>query len=237
MAPHRRRRIITSRRRREDEGEDGGSAAGDIEDDSLSEGTMSNLDEDPDDGEGSEASEGADVPQSHGQVRTGAEEAQQLEGKSSSPGKGMFSATVSDTEAMLNGMKLTEEADNMGEIRFDDMKADLDEVEAMAQRPKSEESSRGQKQQETSAAESREWEHENYIRERDANPAFVPTRGNFFLHDKRNTEDFGNGYRGNNNRPKGRPHGLIVDSSMGRYVIHFDFFWIHVVCLLSMPVY
>ncbi|KAF4979041.1 hypothetical protein F66182_17310, partial [Fusarium sp. NRRL 66182] len=61
-------------------------------------------------------------------------------------------------------------------------------------------------------AERKRREHEEYIKARDENPAFVPTRGGFFLHDKRSTD----GNRSHVNKSKSRPYGLIVDGNVGR---------------------
>ncbi|PGH10680.1 hypothetical protein AJ80_07436 [Polytolypa hystricis UAMH7299] len=214
MAPHHRRRIIPSRRRAEDDGEEG-SIEGEFEDDSLSEGTATtNLDEDEDaDVEGSDSSDhettaSMDLGRGKGQAGAGKEKRQQG-GKSTSTVKIPFSVQMSDTEAMLNGMKLSEEVNGMSEINFDDMNADLHCGQARTQSV-----DRKTHRRETFAERKRR-EHEEYLKERDSNPAFVPTRGGFFLHDKRNTDSPSNGYR-QNNKAKSRPHGLIVDSNVAR---------------------
>ncbi|KAL2009210.1 hypothetical protein VTN00DRAFT_7404 [Thermoascus crustaceus] len=218
MAPHRRHHIGTSRRRRrEDEGEDEGSIDGALEDDSLSEGSVvSNQDDDDADGEGSDASEDdtSVSPQadgSNGQVNGRVHEAEaQPEGRSASPGKRPFASTMSDTEAMMNGLKLSDRASEVAEIHFDDMKEEPDsQAGRTPSAPPPTESKR------ETFAERKRREHEEYIKERDENPAFVPTRGGFFLHDKRSTEPDTNGYRPST-KPKSRPYGLIVDGNVGR---------------------
>ncbi|PGH34458.1 hypothetical protein GX50_02726 [[Emmonsia] crescens] len=223
MAPHRRSRIA-SRRRREDEGDEDGSMDGDLEDDSLSEGTLSAHEDDDADEEGSDLSENdtaagpEEIQATNGRAQAAGRgeggEAQQG-GKSVSPVGRLFGATVSDTEVMLNGMKLSRGPEGVEEIHFDDMKEERDNSVAT---PKSA-NNKGPRGE--TFAEKKRREHEEYIKERDSNPAFVPTRGGFFLHDKRNTNSPPNGYRSpynsnNNNKPKTRPHGLIVDSNAVR---------------------
>ncbi|KLJ08363.1 hypothetical protein EMPG_16209 [Blastomyces silverae] len=223
MAPHRRSRI-PSRRRREDDGDEDGSINGDLEDDSLSEGTISAHEDVDADEEGSDLSEKdttarpEEIPATNGRAqvlgRHEGDEAQ-LRGKSTSAVGRLFGATVSDTEIMLNGLKLSVGPEGVEEIHFDDTKEEQDSVVAT---PKSA-NNKGSRAE--TFAERKRREHEEYIKERDSNPAFVPTRGGFFLHDKRNTDSPPNGYRppynnNTNNKPKTRPHGLIVDSSAAR---------------------
>ncbi|EEH34981.2 hypothetical protein PAAG_06028 [Paracoccidioides lutzii Pb01] len=196
MAPHRRSRIA-SRRRREDDGDEEGSIDGDLEDDSLSEGTISAHEDDADE-EGSDMSEDdttgpVERLSTNGQVLTtngddrgergqgeqrGERGQRQRRDESISPAKPVFGATVSDTEAMMDGLKLSEGAEGVQEIHFDDMKIEL------VATPKSA-NNRGYRRE--TFAERKRREHDEYIKERDSNPAFVPTRGRFFLHDKRNT--------------------------------------------------
>ncbi|KAL1966007.1 hypothetical protein VTN77DRAFT_4947 [Rasamsonia byssochlamydoides] len=215
MAPYRRRKIGASRRRREDEGEDEGSIAGELEDDSLSDGSVVSNQDDDADGEGSEASEDdssvsprADRP--NGYVN-GVHEGGAEKGRSPSPGKRLLASTLSDTEAMMNGMKISD-ADQVAEIRFEDMKEEQEDKDdnQTGRTPSAAESKR------ETFAERKRREHEEYIKARDENPAFVPTRGGFFLHDKRSTEPDTNSHRPFNNRSKSRPHGLIVDGNVGR---------------------
>lgn len=219
MAPHRRSRFA-SRRRVEDEGEEDGSVYGEIEDDSLSEDSASSHpgDEvDEGDGEASEVAE-QDIPEAtngHGQSRSPKETRgkQSASGrKRSSPKKNLFESKASDTEAMMNGLTLMEEGEKMEAIDFEDMKGDAD---AAATSSRQGSNNKGGKRE--TLAERKRREHEEYTKEREENPAFVPTRGNFFLHDKR-TDTPQNGHR-NSNRVKSKPNGLIVDSNAPRYVL------------------
>ncbi|OAX84767.1 hypothetical protein ACJ72_00847 [Emergomyces africanus] len=212
MAPPRRRRIA-SRRRREDEGDEDGSMDADLEDDSLSEGTLSAHEDDDADEEGSNLSENDTTAGSEDKqaVNGRAQAASRdeggevpLGGKSASPVRRLFGATVSDTEVMLNGMKLSNGPEGVEEIHFDDMKEGRD-IAVATPKSANNKGSRGE-----TFAEKKRREHEEYIKERDSNPAFVPTRGGFFLHDKRNTSSPPNGYRAaynsnSNTKPKTRP--------------------------------
>jgi CASC3/Barentsz eIF4AIII binding len=210
-ARHQKHRIGASRRRREDDGEDEGSAAGDFEDDSMSEGSLpSHLGDDDDaDGEGSDLSEddgGATAPhvdRRNGHKRTGGHREQE---KLNAPFKPTLTATVSDTEAMMNGLRVSESAEEITEeIHFDQLNKPEDKIGRAPSAPPTE------SRRETFAERKRR-EHEEYIRARDEDPAFVPTRGGFFLHDKRSTD----GHRPHVNKSKSRPYGLIVDGNVGR---------------------
>lgn len=189
----------------EDEGdEEEGSLAGEVDDDSLSEGSaISNADDDAD-AEGSDVSEddGLASPadsRRNGHVNGHAKEAKKVQSEPAEPkAKGISTATT-DTEAMMNGIKIPEAASGVSEIHFDDMGEGLDDSApaASATQPK------GQTRE--TPAERKRREHEEYLKERDQNPAFVPTRGGFFLHDNRSAAPGANGYRlSNRGKPKGR---------------------------------
>lgn len=218
MAPHSRRHVGASRRkRRDEEGEDEGSVDGGLEEDSLSEGSIiSHQDDDDADGEGSDESEDdASVPsqsdriESHrvnGRVR---EVDGQSGRKSASPVKQHFASTVSDTEAMLNGIRISEGDGQVAEIHFDDSKAHVDRPARTPSAPPAE-------QKRENFTERKRREHEKYVKEWDENPALVPTRGSFFLHDKRSTESGTGGHNKSSNKSKSRPYGLIVDGNVRR---------------------
>ena len=200
----------------EDEGEDDGSVYGEIEDDSLSEDSASSHPGDEGDGDASdvtehelhEATNGQGQSQSPKEARRGKSSA--AEQMRASPKNSLFESKVSDTEAMMNGLTLTEEGEKMEEINFEDMKEDMDTTAASNRQG----NNKGGKRE--TIAERKKREHEEYAKEREENPAFVPTRGNFFLHDKR-IDTPQNGHR-NSNRVKSKPHGLIVDSNAPRFV-------------------
>jgi len=210
MAPPRRRHVGASRRkRREDEGEDEGPPTGDVEDDSLSEGSADSHQEEEDaDGEGSDSEDDTATA-----TEAGKPNGDQVNGRnlgqprrsSTLPGKPGLKATVSDTEAMISGLKISGQAGE--EVRFDE----TEEGRAL-QTGRTPSAPPTEPKRESFVKKRRE--HERYVKERDQNPAFVPTRGSFFLHDKRTNE-------GGNGRPfnkgKSRPVGLIVDGNARRY--------------------
>ncbi|PYH90555.1 hypothetical protein BO71DRAFT_452687 [Aspergillus ellipticus CBS 707.79] len=223
MAP-RRHNIGASRRRRRDEGEDEGSLDGELEEDSLSEGSViSHQDDEDADGEGSDDSgdelsvsrdAGHRAPQPNGRRMPAA--SQKLGRRhSASPGKRHMVTAMSDTEAMMNGMRLSDEATVVAEIHFDEMKGESGQPtgrtpSAPPTEPKRE-----------SLAEKKRRDHEQYTKEKDENPAFVPTRGSFFLHDKRSTDTVTNGYKPFT-KPKSRPYGLIVDGNVRKNQVKPD---------------
>lgn len=213
---HRRNIGASRRRRRDDEGEDEGSGNEDLDDDSLSDGSViSHPDDDDADGEGSEASDDeasiprqenkTNGPQVNGRAAQTAQAAERR--KSASPAKPLITSTVSDTEAMLKGMKASSEGSGVAEVHFDQLKEAPD---AQPRRTPSEPPTKPRKE---TLAERKRREHGRHVKERDANPADVPTRGSFFLHDKRSSDAGPNGYRPSN-KPKSRPYGLIVDGNV-----------------------
>ncbi|KAL1956568.1 hypothetical protein VTO42DRAFT_7039 [Malbranchea cinnamomea] len=213
--PHRRRSRFAIRRRIEDEGEEDGSFCGDLEDDSLSDDTMSSHPDDDCDGEGSDVTEQElHEGSGHGDGRLPknphSASLPAKEGKSASRTKNPFDNRVSETEAMLNGMKLTEESEKLEELHFDDLKESLEDAVT---------TSNGQGKGKTSKRENHVEkigrEHEQYLKERDQNPAYVPTRGGF-SHGKRSTNSPPNAHWNSNHRSKSKPHGLIVDSNAPR---------------------
>jgi hypothetical protein len=185
------------------------------DEDSMSDGSLpSHLGDDDDaDGEGSDVSEdessvtqhGSTAKDGHARAGRGGKRADSAE-KLDVPFKPTLTATVSDTEAMMNGLKLSASAgQEIEEIEFDSMGKAEDKIGRAPSAPPTE------SRRETFAERKRR-EHDEYIKARDENPAFVPTRGGFFLHDKRSTD----GHRSHVNKSKSRPYGLIVDGNVGR---------------------
>lgn len=209
MAPARRHIGASRRKRREDEGEEESSLAGEVEDDSLSEGSAdSRQDEEDADGEGSESEDDttttAGVEKVNGGLANGRDLLQPRRRSSKSPGKPGLKTTVSDTEAMLNGLKVSGGEDVCsGEIEEGREIQPGRTPSAPPTEPK----------REPLTARKRR-EQEKFAREREQNPVLVPTRGSFFLHDKR-TNEAGNGRT--SNKGKSRPYGLIVDGNARRY--------------------
>ena len=217
MSPHRHNIGASRRRRRDEEGEDESSINDELEDDSLSEGSVITHQEDDADGEGTEESDDDDVSSKSPQVnkinghqangRTLRTSRQHDSHNSGSPEKPSMGSTVSDTEAMMNGMKVSDQTSGMAETHFDDLKEESDPQTGRTPSAPPTDPSR------ETFAERKRREHEKYVKERDTNPAFVPTRGSFFLHDKRSSDTGSNGYRPFN-KSKSRPYGLIVDGNV-----------------------
>lgn len=191
----RQKKVVASRRRREDEGEEEGSVAGDLEDDSLSEGSVISNGDDDADVEASDISEDetAKTPcpgPAVGQPESTLPTERHNKGPSPQTTDSEF-VTSSDTKAMMNGLKLGD-GKNVPEVDFDGPTAD-----ATDSRPRSNIS------RETPAERSRR-EHLEYLKQRNENPAFVPNRGGFFLHDNRAAHSGPNGFR---ESPRGRGRG------------------------------
>lgn len=191
MAFNGRKKVVASRRRREDEGEEEGSVAGELEDNSLSEGSMLSNGDDDADVEPSDISE------------EDATKAQHSEQKVSQPSPslttdrdrikpeaqvvGSVFATSSDTNAMMNGLQLAEKRDVVA-VEFDDTTVNATEssVEHSISQPEA--------LREGPTQRSRR-EHLEYLKQKKENPAFVPNRGGFFLHDNRAVPSGPGGFR------------------------------------------
>ncbi|KAL5334182.1 hypothetical protein BJX70DRAFT_391618 [Aspergillus crustosus] len=202
------------RRRREDEGEDEGSLDGELEDDSLSEGSViSQQDEEDADGEGSEESEddnasveNPDKYQINGRVPEGPRRRH-----SASPKKATLAKAISDTETMLNGLNISGDGKDIPEMHFDDMREELGQTARTPSAPPPP-PTEGTKEVPT---ERTRFDNDRSGRGKGQDPTAVPTRGSFFLHDKRST-DFGTNGHKPFNKPKSRPYGLIVDGNVRR---------------------
>ena len=204
MRAPRRNNLLVSRRRTDDDGEDEGSVAGGIDDDSSSQASaISDADNDADaDGESSGYSD-VGIPN-----KTGNEGNEEQESRKESNGKVVepiaaakmpsFSASMADTEAMMNGMKIVDNGTNADEIDFDNAE---ERPEAVPVQPAENQGPSASDRTET-LGERRRREHEEYKKKRDEDPAFVPNRGGFFMHDHRTTAPGQNGFR-----PSGRGRG------------------------------
>ena len=82
---------------------------------------------------------------------------------------------MADTEAMMNGLKIDEAAQAQEAVDFETMNRETAVAPAVVAPTAPNE--RGIPPQRR--------EHEEYRKKRDADPAFVPNRGNFFMHDTR----------------------------------------------------
>ena len=207
MVNSRRKNDIRLRKRREEEGEDDeGSVAPGAEDDSMSEeSAISDGDEDGD-GDISETSDLETFSITNGHAKQSpANGHRKLENKGHgrrNPQAGNPSEAIAanDTEAMMKGLQITPaERDDKG-IDFEDLAETNDDTAAETQ-TKQEVAGKPM-----SFAEQRRREHEEYKKKRDADPAFVPNRGGFFMHDQRNVNGGPSGFRpfGGKIRGKGR---------------------------------
>lgn len=193
-----RRKNLIDKRRTDDDGEEDHNAAGGVDDDSSSQGSIvSDLDDDAD-AAGSESSlvetpskiairrknGNKKVTASNGNATVSAEAAPVVP----------FSATLNDTETMLNGMNISENNHATEEVHFDTVDEPADTPAAAAQEPSSMRSEM--------LIDRKRREHEEYKKKRDADPAFVPNRGGFFMHDHRSAAPGQNGFR-----PSGRGRG------------------------------
>lgn len=192
MPSSRGKRVVASRRRREDEGEEEGSMAEDLEDDSLSEGSIISNGDDDADIEPSDISE-EDVVQAQNN-RSGPAQPDptltttipNLEEPSAKATSSKF-VTLSDTSTMMNGLKVSEGKD-IPVVDFDQVVAETTDsvVESSMLRAKI---------SVDPPAERSRREHLEYLKEKKENPAFVPNRGGFFLHDNRAASSGQNGFR------------------------------------------
>lgn len=205
MAGLRRKNPVASRRRVDDEGEDdAGPDAGEVED-SLSEGSVS---ADDDAADGSDASQVDDASNtspkiakavSNGHAKVSSKETTYT--KNPPLDSVRVANGVSDTDIMLNGISISNHNGVAEEVHYDDL-------QTMANQSTSTESSTQMDQPQETPLERRRREHEDYKKKRDADPAFVPNRGAFFMHDHRHAGPAANGFRPFG-RGRGRGRGVI----------------------------
>ena len=103
---------------------------------------------------------------------------------------------LKDTEAMMNGLSLAETATGAEEVDFETGEP-TDSAPAVglpAGRPET-------------LGDRRRREHEEYKKKRDSDPAFIPNRGAFFMHDSRSAPGQ-NGFRPIGGRGRGRGGGV-----------------------------
>lgn len=187
MAPP--RRAIVRRRRRDAE-----EATEDERGDSQSEASF--LSDEDADADASDLSESESVATRNGAPRP-------PNGQATAPPAATTSAPMTDTEAMMNGLKISHEA---AAVEFDTMSAGPVVPDAPAQQAP-DTFQAGPAKQET-LAERRRREHEEYKKKRDEDPAFIPNRGAFFMHDHRSHGAGSNGFKPYG-RGRGRGRGVV----------------------------
>ncbi|KAF4555851.1 Hypothetical protein D9617_2g058160 [Elsinoe fawcettii] len=115
----------------------------------------------------------------------------------SSPKKHMTSAagpsftTSADTQVMMNGANAASRASAENSVSFDDLAAQ----NQSSSEPKTE-----------TLPERRRKEQDDYKQKQEADPTFIPSRGNFFMHDPRGPDQRGFGSMG---RGRGRGRGFV----------------------------
>jgi hypothetical protein len=206
MAPHRHRKdLAASRRRVEDEGdEEGVLDAADLDDDSLSEGSVSSDEEEvhgvdeisPVDVVSAVSSE---LPKVNGKTKRKPKETKSGNGVTPHPNKSHANGST-DFEMMINGLKISDQNGTAEGVDFEDLRDEADVQEEPS--PAIVNSTAQMDRPQEAPYERRRREHEEYKKKRDADPAFVPNRGAFFMHDHRHAGPAANGFR-----PFGRGRG------------------------------
>jgi hypothetical protein len=113
---------------------------------------------------------------------------------------GLFQITA-DTEAMMKGMSLSDAGG--GAIQFGEM----DEPVQVPGRAHAGATANGRAER---PSDRQKREHQEYRQKRTADPAFIPSRGNFFMHDTRGTPN-GQGPAPNRGTPtRGRGRGALL---------------------------
>ncbi len=195
----RRRKIIGHRRRIEDEDDAGPDAMPDLDDDSVTDGSIGSDEHDPADDsdtsnidDASPTSPSARKPLGNGHPkpgfrrRTGSEPLR-------SPAAKPVQPVIADAESMLSSLSLADKENRADEIHFDDVKQGLPAKDAAPIVVSS--SAATHQQPRLPQQEVKRREHEEYRRKRDEDPTFVPNRGAFFLHDHRHAGPAANGFR------------------------------------------
>ncbi|KAF3058472.1 hypothetical protein GL218_05764 [Daldinia childiae] len=217
VAAIRRRKMIGHRRRVEDEGEDeGGLEQLDIDDDSLTDGSMASEDPDPaDDSDTSNVDEASPTtpaaPKLTSQAANGNGNVKRTHTKSSGghPTKGSRKTgpnAVSDTEFMMSNLNISDEAAPVQVLNFEEsMESQSKSSAPIVVSSNSAVANPDSSQDPTT--DKRRKEHDEYRRKRDEDPWFVPNRGAFFMHDHRHAGPSANGFRPFGRGPRGRGRG------------------------------
>ncbi|KAF2193484.1 hypothetical protein K469DRAFT_550246 [Zopfia rhizophila CBS 207.26] len=101
-----------------------------------------------------------------------------------------------DTEMMMNGLKISDQAAEDEVVDFETGTAAVESTSTPSGRPET-------------FAERKRREHEEYKKKRDSDPAFIPNRGAFFMHDQRSVPGQ-NGFRAHlRGGGRGRGRGAV----------------------------
>ncbi|KAI2624106.1 hypothetical protein GGS21DRAFT_546993 [Xylaria nigripes] len=228
----RRRKLIGHRRRVEDEGEDeGGPDQLDIDDDSLSDGSLASDDADADGADDSDTSNVEDASPTSPPVKKVAGKNVSTNGNKKSHSKPTVGSTVSkltkpngdavsDTESMLNGLSLSDKNAPVPEAESKDAPKSPPKAPAPIVVSSNSVAVPGQGGAQGPPGDRRRTEHEEYRRKRDEDPSFVPNRGAFFMHDHRHTGPSANGFRPFGRASRGRGRGIGGPFAPSNYSMH-----------------
>ncbi|KAK0626902.1 CASC3/Barentsz eIF4AIII binding-domain-containing protein [Immersiella caudata] len=208
-AAPRRRKIIGHRRRVEDEGEEeGGPEALELDDDSLTDGSIASDEHDQaDDSDTSNVDEmspttpNAAKSMANGHAKPGFR--RKTDGLAEKSAK--HETAVADNEIMLKRLSLADKDEDAQAVNFDDVQSGSAPRSAAPIVVSSSPVSRGQER--VPLQEQKRREHEEYRRKRAEDPTFVPNRGAFFLHDHRAAGPAANGFRPFPRGARGRGRG------------------------------
>ncbi|KIW07545.1 uncharacterized protein PV09_01504 [Verruconis gallopava] len=204
MPSQNRRRL---RRKREEDTEDSEPVVQHI-DDSQSENSLpSDDDGDADDSDLSEAERpGSLSPEDQATKANGAvkshgseQEGTAVAPKTPAADMGSF-AQSEDTLAMMNGLKISDDASHTEALDFEGRPGPAVVTSDVPVRSPS------SLRRRENFAELRRRDHEEYKKKRDADPAFIPNRGAFFMHDQRSTQ----AQNGSRLAGRGRGRGTMV---------------------------
>ncbi|KAI0206855.1 CASC3/Barentsz eIF4AIII binding-domain-containing protein [Astrocystis sublimbata] len=231
MAGIRRRKMIGHRRRVEDEGEDeGGVDQLEIDDDSLSDGSLAS--DDIDAADDSDTSNVEDASPTAPPVKTKiAGRARNTNGnKNAHPKPASSSAAhkpsnpsddaMADTDFMMNGLSISDKNAPVQELDFDDASKSPPKAAAPIVVSSDSVVAPARDGAREFPGDRRRTEHEEYRRKRDEDPAFVPNRGAFFMHDHRHTGPSANGFRPFGRAARGRGRGIGGPFAPANYPVH-----------------
>ncbi|EAQ85818.1 hypothetical protein CHGG_07071 [Chaetomium globosum CBS 148.51] len=211
----RRRKIIGQRRRIEDEAEDEGGPESlvDLDDDSVTDGSIASDEHDPtDDSDTSNIDDASPTlpsarkPLGNGNAKAGFRRRTGSEPLKSPAAKPVV-PVIADAESMLSKLSLADKENRVDEMHFDDIKPAPHAKDTAPIVVSS--SAAAQQQPRLPQQEIKRREHEEYRRKRDEDPTFVPNRGAFFLHDHRHAGPAANGFRPFPRGARGRGRGAF----------------------------
>ncbi|KAK5129584.1 hypothetical protein LTR08_003049 [Meristemomyces frigidus] len=119
---------------------------------------------------------------------------------------------VGDTEAMMNGLRMDGAAQAQEAVDFESTAGGASGAAPAVSAPEAVAILPADSRISETAGQRQRREHEEYRRKRDADPAFIPNRGNFFMHDTRGQQNGGQsgppmrgGWPGRGGRGRGGP--------------------------------